>query len=307
MLDRSFSSAGNSHLDGLPKVWIIVLNWNRPEDTVACVRSLKTLDYLAYQLLIVDNGSTDNSIDVFQNLDGIELLVIGENLGFAGGMNRGIKYALARGADFTLLLNNDVFVAKDMLDHLMVAMASDSSLGMVSPLIFYADEPERVWFSGMTFTDRIYVIRRGLHLQKPLSPIALVDFISGCAMLVRREVWERVGFFDERFFMYYEDLDLALRVRRSGYRLACVTDAKMWHALSASTGGKDSPIKQYYQVRSMLIFAKKHTHGPVRWLNVGLRLAHAVYIALSQFLQGRLDPKAVRLYLRGIREVLGRA
>lgn len=305
VLRTTTHSVDTSRLDRLPEVWVIILNWNRPDDTVACVRSLQALSFPAFRLLIVDNGSGDNSVDVFRNLTGIELLATGENLGYAGGMNRGIEYALGQGADFTLLLNNDVFVAEDMLTHLVEAMVSTNDLGVASPLIFYADEPDKVWFSGMTFTDRLYVVRRGLHLKEPLDPIAVVDFVSGCAMLVRREVWEQVGLFDERFFMYYEDLDLALRVRRSGYKLACVTQAKMWHALSVSTGGKDSPMKQYYQVRSMLAFARKHTRGPVRWANIGIRLAHATFLALKNLVRGRLDLQAVRLYLKGIREAMG--
>ena len=286
----------------LPRVWIVVLNWNRPQDTVQCVASLQQLDYPNFRVLVVDNGSTDESVNVFQGLPDIDLLVNDGNLGFAAGNNRGIEYALGRGADYVLLMNNDTTVSPSMLSVLVEAAETDRHIAMAGPIIYYSERPEEVWFAGMRFRHGIYVLRRGLHLAPPLEPIEEVDFVSGCGMLVRREMWQHVGLFDPRFFMYYEDLDLCIRAKKAGYRIVCATKAHMWHALSASTGGADSPIKQYYQVKSTLLFCEKHTHGLRRVLHVAIRLAHAGFMATRHMLKGQLRWQAVRLYVKGIAE-----
>jgi hypothetical protein len=286
----------------LPLVWIVVLNWNLLEVTKDCILSLRNLSYPVFRILIVDNGSTDNSVEELKTLEDVTLLVNEKNVGFAAGNNRGIEYALRKGADYVLILNNDVVVAPDMLSKLVSVAQSDSNVGVVGPVIYYSDAPKEVWFAGMRFRDRLYVVRRGLHLERPLDPVERVDFISGCGMLVKREVWEQVGLFDERFFMYYEDLDFALRVKKAGYSLVCSTETKMWHMLSASTGGHESPLKQYYQVKSMLLFCKKHTRGLMRFVNIGIRLFHAGFVALRNFLQGRFNRKTIVLYVSGIVE-----
>lgn len=285
-----------------PSVWIVVLNWNRPDDTVKCISSLRQSDYPCFQIVVVDNGSTDRSVDTLKRQPGVDLLVNDQNLGFATGSNRGIEYALRRGADYVLIMNNDTTVSRTMLSKLVEAAERHPRLGIVGPVIYYADRPQKVWFAGMRFRHGLYLVRKGLHLASPLQPIEEVDFISGCGMLVCRDVWEQVGLFDPRFFMYYEDLDLCIRASRAGYHIACATEARMWHTLSASTGGPDSPSKQYYQVKSCVLFCNKHTRGLNRIINIGIRLAHAALVATRQVLQGRLNWEAVRMYLRGLNE-----
>jgi GT2 family glycosyltransferase len=287
-----------------PLVDVIILNWNRPQDTIDCVESILHSDYARYRVTVVDNGSTDDSVQRVQARFGDRVCVVANeaNLGFAEGNNRGIEHALAHGADFTLLLNNDTTIAPDMLSEMARAMCSDAQIGIAGPVIYYSGRPEVVWFAGMRFRYGLYTVRKGLHLKLPLADIEPVDFISGCGMMVRREVWERVGRFDSRFFMYYEDLDLCIRAAKQGYRIVCAARANMWHALSASTGGPDSPLKQYYQVKSTLLFCRKHTRGLQRVANVSIRLGHAGLVAIQQLLRGRLRGEAIRLYLKGIAE-----
>jgi len=287
-----------------PLVWIVVLNWNRPEDTIACVSSLLQLNYPAFRILIVDNGSTDDSAERFRTLAGADLLVCETNLGFGVGNNRGIEYALERGAEYILLLNNDTTVSPSLVSTLVRVAETDTRIGIVGPTIFYADRPDRVWFSGMHFRHGLYVVRRGLHLGKHPSPIEDVDFVSGCGMLGRRQLWQNVGLFDPRFFMYYEDLDLCIRAAKAGYRIVCATQAEMWHALSASSGGPDSALKQYYQVKSTFLFCRKHTRGLKRLVTVSLRLAHAGATAIRQVVRGRLSVHVVQLYLKGTIEAV---
>lgn len=293
-----------SPLTDSPWVDVIILNWNRPQDTIDCVESILRSDYAKYRITVVDNGSTDDSVQRVQARFGDTVCVVANeaNLGFAEGNNRGIEHALAHGADFTLLLNNDTTIAPDMLSEMVRAMCSDAQIGIVGPVIYYSGRPEVIWFAGMRFRYGLYTVRKGLHLKLPLADIEPVDFISGCGMMVRREVWESVGRFDSCFFMYYEDLDLCIRAAKQGYRIVCAARANMWHALSASTGGPDSPLKQYYQVKSTLLFCRKHTRGLQRVANVSIRLGHAGLVAIQQLLRGRLRGEAIRLYLKGIAE-----
>ena len=293
-------------LSHTPQVHAVITNWNRADETIGCIESLLASHYPNLHICVVDNGSTDGSVTLIQErLPQVQVVVNSENLGFAAGSNRGIAYALEHGADYVLLLNNDTTVAPSMLSTLVEVAETDHRIGIVGPVIYYADRPADVWFAGMRFHHGLYVIRKGLRLRPPLSPIEEVDFISGCGMLVRREVWEHVGLFDPRFFMYYEDLDMCVRTQEAGYWIVCATQAFMWHALSTSTGGPDSPLKQYYQVKSCLAFCEKHTRGLQRLVNVSIRLGHAGLVAIGHMLRGKLQHEAVGLYLKGIIEALG--
>jgi GT2 family glycosyltransferase len=289
-----------------PLVDVVVLNWNLPKDTVECVQSILRSDYPRYRITVVDNGSTDDSVQRLEGQfgDAIHLIVNETNLGFGGGNNQGIQDSLARGADYTLLLNNDTIVAPDMLSELIQIIRSDPQIGIVGPMIYYADRPTDVWFAGMCFKSKLYVVQRNLRLRHPLKRAEEVDFVSGCGMLVNRNVWETVGLFAPEFFMYYEDLDFCLRARQAGFRLITATRAQMWHRISASSGGSDSPMKQYHQVKSSLLFYRKHTRGLWFLINMTLRIGHAGWITLKQIFRGRLSWEVVKWYLRGVAEVI---
>jgi GT2 family glycosyltransferase len=288
----------------LPKVVAIVLNWNLVDDTQRCVTSLQDSDYENLAVLVVDNGS---ELACYTQLRArlpanVCLLRSEVNLGFAEGNNLGLRRALERGADYVLIINNDTVVDPTMVSQLVTAAEAQPAAGLLGPIIYYLGSPDQVWFAGYRFSHGIYVLRRGLRLTPPLRPVEEVDFVSGCCMLMRREALERVGFFARDYFMYYEDLDLCFRVKEAGFKIFCVTGAKMWHAVSASTGGAESPMKQYYQVKSSLIFYRKHSRGLKRWLNISLRLGHAGVTLAKAVLQGRLKPAAIRMFWRGFRE-----
>jgi GT2 family glycosyltransferase len=290
-----------------PLVYAVILNWNRPDDTHACLASLALSDYPALRMLVVDNGSDfEHARRLCAEELGAEVLWLDRNYGFAEGNNRGMTYALERGADFVLLLNNDTTVDLGMVSELMQVAEKDPNIGVAGPVIYYADLPGLVWFAGMRFRNGLYVVRRGLHLKPPLKPAEEVDFISGCGMLIRRTVLESIGFFSPDYFMYYEDLDFCVRAQQAGFKMVCATRAQMWHAVSASTGGPDSPLKQYYQVKSSLIFYRRHTRGVMYLLNVVIRFTHAAWVMLVTILRGRLRWQAARFYFKGIREALSR-
>lgn len=286
-----------------PLVLAIVLNWNRPDDTRKCVQSLSQSDYPNLRIVVVDNGSESKLYAQLRTeLTNAELLRSEVNLGFAAGNNLGLRYAQEHGADYALVLNNDTIVDSSMVSQLVAAGEKHPDAGLIGPIIYYLDQPEKVWFAGYRFTHGIYLLRRGLHLSPPIRPIEAVDFVSGCGMLIRRSVLDQVGLFCPDYFMYYEDVDLCFRVKSAGAQIICVTGARMWHAVSASSGGSDSPIKQYHQVKSSLIFYRKHSHGLKLWLNICLRLAHALYTLGKAIILGRLKLGALGMFLRGFFE-----
>ena len=286
-----------------PNVVALVLNWNLHDDTLRCAQSLKQSDYPNLQVVIVDNGSQpDIYAQLRKELPDISFVRSEVNLGFAEGNNLGFSYALAQGADYVLAINNDTVVDNQMISRLVAAAEANPEAGLLGPIIYYLDCPQEVWFAGYRFVHGIYILRRGLHLISPLHPIEEVDFVSGCGVLVRRKVLEQVGMFSSEYFMYYEDLDLCFRVKAAGMKILCVTDAKMWHAVSSSTGGADSPLKQYYQVKSSLIFYRKHSYGIKRLLNISLRLGHAAFTLIGAVVHGRLKPAAIPMFLKGLLE-----
>jgi GT2 family glycosyltransferase len=289
-----------------PQVIAVVLNWNLPKDTQRCVLSLCNSDYPNLRVLVVDNGS---DADLYAELRAalpadVEFVRSEMNLGFAGGNNLGFHYALEHGADYVLVVNNDTVVDPRMVSQLVAAAAAQPDVGLVGPVIYYLQPPDRIWFAGYRFSHGIYVLRRGLHLAPPVQPVEDVDFVSGCGVLIRRSVLEKVGLFSDEYFMYYEDLDLCFRVKAAGMRIVCVTDARMWHAVSTSTGGVDSPLKQYYQVKSSLIFYRRHTRGIMYLINVVLRFGHAGWVTLGAVLRGQLRGEAIVYYLKGAREAI---
>lgn len=284
-----------------PRVVALVLNWNLPDDTLRCVQSLRRSDYPNLHIVVVDNGSRPEVFArIRSELPDIDVIRSEVNLGFAEGNNLGLRHALGCGADYVLVINNDTIVDPHMIARLVGVAEQHPDAGLIGPVIYYLDRPQEVWFAGYRFAHGIYMLRRGLHLEPPIRPVEEVDFVSGCGVLIRPSLLKTVGLFSNEYFMYYEDLDLCFRAKTAGWRILCVTDATMWHAVSSSTGGPDSPAKQYYQVRSSLVFYRKHSRGVKRLLNVLLRLGHALYSLSSAVLRGRLKLDAVAMFIKGL-------
>lgn len=254
-----------------PRVTAVVLNWNGLEDTTACLASLAEADYPSLEVVVVDNGSTDGSPGLLrQRFPRVALLETGENLGYAGGNNVGLRYALERGADYVLLLNNDTEVAPGFLRRLVEAAEADPRVGVVGPTIYYYDRPDVVWSAGGAIDWRRGRTRmvgldepdRGQFGTAPRE----VDFVSGCAMLVRREAVERVGLLDERFFLYYEEVEWCVRIRRAGFRILHVPGAHIWHKIP-SDGREASPMVHYYMSRNRLLFLESTGAGYRAWIH----------------------------------------
>lgn len=250
------------------RVTIVVLNWNNAADTLECLKSLAALDDPGCDVLVVDNGSTDDSsARIRAGFPGIPLLETGANLGYAGGNNAGIHRALAAGAEAVCILNNDVTVESGFLDLLLAALQSGPDVGIVTPLVAEQSDAGRVWALGSAVNRRTAEVSR-VHAGEAMAqwrgrePFE-VEIASGAAMLVKAEVFERVGLLDESFFLYYEESDWCLTVRQAGYRILAVPASVVRHKISAALG-TTSPAIDYYMLRNHLRFIGRHWRGPQR-------------------------------------------
>jgi GT2 family glycosyltransferase len=261
-----------------PTVSIIVLNYNSRDDTLACLRSLEHLTYLYVEVIVVDNGSTDGTVEaVREQFPDVTLMPTGANLGFTGGNNVAIRYALNKGADYIMLLNNDTIVAPDMIDRMLNALERDPSLGVVGPLIYYYDQPEVVWSAGGSIDWQRGMTRMAGIGEEDKGQFGenarAVDFVSGCALLARRAVWERVGLLDDQFFMYYEEIEWCVRVNRAGFKIAHVPTAMIWHKISIEARAA-SPHTFYYMTRNRLLFLGRTGAGLRAQLVTLIEYAH---------------------------------
>jgi GT2 family glycosyltransferase len=253
-----------------PTVNIIVLNYNSRDDTLDCLRSLQHLTYSPVQVTIVDNGSTDGSVEAIQEqFPEMTLIATGENLGFTGGNNIGIERALEAGVDYIMLLNNDTIVAPDMIDIMVAAMQADPTIGVTGPMIYYYDKPDIIWSAGGAIdwkhgTTQMIGIGEDDKGQFGMATRE-VDFVTGCALLARRDTWEKAGLLDDKFFMYYEETEWCVRARRAGFGVAQVPLAMMWHKISIEERAT-SPRTYYYMTRNRLLFLR-HSGASMRtWL-----------------------------------------
>lgn len=251
------------------EISIIVLNYNSREDTLDCLRSLQHLTYPRVHTILVDNGSSDGTAEAVRACyPRVTVLETGANLGFTGGNNVGIRYALKQGADYIMLLNNDTIVAPDMIDLMIAAMEQNPALGVTGPTIYYYDQPEVIWSAGGSIDwGRGLTAMLGLNEEDKgqLGSVPrLVDFVTGCALLARREVWEQVGLLDDKFFMYYEETEWCVRASRAGYQIAHVPAAMMWHKISLEARAA-SPRTYYYMTRNRLLFLKRSQASARTW------------------------------------------
>lgn len=244
----------------MPQVVIIILNWNGLADTLECLASLTRLDYPACEVVVVDNGSTDGSVEAIQKrFPALTLIENGKNLGYAEGNNVGLRYALAQAADYALLLNNDTEVAPDFLLQLVDAAEADSLIGIAGPTIYYHERPGVIWSAGGAIDWRrgkTWMV--GLNTpdvgQFGVAPRE-VDFVTGCALLVKRAVMEQAGLLDERFFAYYEEVEWCVRTRRLGFGIIHVPKARVRHKIPLDARDS-SPFVHYYVTRNRLLFLK---------------------------------------------------
>ncbi len=252
---------GNPSKAHYPSVGIILVNWNGWQDTLDCLASLSELDYPNFSVVVVDNGSSNDSVSrIRQAYPHVNLLETGENLGFAGGNNKGIAYAMKRRVDFVWLLNNDTEVHPKALSSLVAEAQSGDVVGIVGSKIYYYDTPDTLWFAGGTvnrWTTQTGHVGMGKTDLGQWDTSRDVDYVSGCSMLVSREVIEDVGVLDARYFLYFEETDWATRAIQKGWRVRYQPGSKVWHKVSKSAG-LNSPVMIFHFSKSSMLYAKKH-------------------------------------------------
>jgi GT2 family glycosyltransferase len=283
-------------------VCALTLNWNRPDDTLECLKTLVDQSYPKLHVLVVDNGSSDDSVArIGARFPQVELVQSSENRGFAAGANLGLRRALDGGADLVFLVNNDTLIEQQAVAQL-VAQAG-SGVGILAPVIYYAEDQDRIWSIGGRIhpwtLDKYHDTWEQVD-ESQRTDAEEKDFVTGCGMLLTRPLLEEVGLFDERFFMYYEDADLCMRARRAGFRILLVPAAKMWHKVAQSSGGSDSLNERYWMARSSVIYFRKHARG-AQWLAIfPWRAASAVRTTARLWRAGHREAAAA--YWRGLRD-----
>lgn len=275
-----------------PEVAVILLNWNSYEDTASCLDSLANVEYPNYQVVVVDNGSTDESLDKIQaEYNWCKYIINEENLGFTTGNNIGMEYAFENGADYSLILNNDTIVTREFLTPLVKRAEQDEKIGLVGGIIRYWEDRDQIWFAGGRFntfleTERIW---EGKSISEVnLDNLPETDWISGCMMLIPKEIYYEIGGFREEFFIWAEEWDYSLRVTEAGYKLDIVRDSVIYHKVGEALGVM-SPLSYYYGTRNNLALKQLYLPSAQAYLYYTWFLLTRV-ARFSQFIfDGRVD------------------
>lgn len=257
-------------MESKTKVFVIIVNWNGKEDTKACITSLEKINKknCDFHIIVVDNGSDDGSASEIRNkFPLVTVLEAGQNLGFTGGNNYGIRHAMSLGADFIWLLNNDTTVDGNVLS--VINAFDDPKVGVSGSKIYFspgrefhhdrykdAERGKVIWYAGGIIDRKnMYASHRGIdevdHGQYDKN--GETDFVTGCSMMIKREVFERIGLFDDRFYLYLEDLDFCLRAQKAGYKIMYTPSSVLWHANAGSSARPGNPLHEYYFTRNRLL------------------------------------------------------
>ncbi len=266
-------------MESKTKVSVILVNWNGWKDTLVCLVSLVNVNKkgLDLRVIVVDNGSTNESApEIRKKFPSVTLIETGKNLGFTGGNNVGIRYAIDHGSDFVWLLNNDTFVDKNALS--FIRAFDKPSVGIAGSKIYFAPGHEfhynrykesqrgRVfWYAGGVIDwANMYASHRGVdevdHGQYNIQEET--PFVTGCSMMIRRDVFDRIGLLDDRYYLYLEDLDFCLRTKRAGFNIVYDPSSVVWHVNAGSSARPGNALQQYYITRNRLLVG--HLYAPLR-------------------------------------------
>jgi GT2 family glycosyltransferase len=288
--------------DGLPKVAVVVLNYNGKVLAEKCLRSVLESPYANKEIILVDNASTDGSGAYLRALfPDVMILENPENLGVAGGRNSGFREAVSRGNDYVLSLDNDAYIDRRLIEELVAVAESDLRIGVLGPKTYSDDGSDRIQCAGgrITYTQNVCSERgAGERDRGQYDKIEDVDYFPGCGFMARREVFEKLNFVDESFHGYgHEDTDFCFRAARLGYRVVYVSKAVMWHGGSTTIGGY-SPRKKYLEAVNSAYFVRKYG-TPKDCAKYAFFAGFGLIYALAvQFLRG--NHRAVFAKARGI-------
>ena len=245
-----------------PHIKVLILNWNGKDLLKPCLDSVMAIDYPSFSVLLVDNGSSDGSLDMVQkNYSKVEILALDQNYGFAGGYNRCFTQLKDNHSEFIMLLNNDTEVDTDILNSFNDAREKFGDKHIFGGKIYYHKNPDTIWYAGGKINLKrgfiSHIGLRKLDSNKWSVPIE-TDYVTGCCLFTSIEVINRLNGFDDQFNMYGEDVDLCLRAKEAGINCYYYPKAKLWHHVSASLGGAFSIRKLFRKYRSLFKLYFKH-------------------------------------------------
>lgn len=279
-------------------VYIVLVNYCNPDITVACIESLEKAGVQLSQIIVVDNNSPDNSVAVLSEIKGIVLITAELNGGFSYGNNLGIKFAMEKNCSSVIILNNDTVVAEDFFEKIFEN--TDNSVAV--PKIYYYTKPDVLWYAGGKID---YIRGRQVHFGEnekdnvKYSSKKIVDYATGCCMMIPRSVLDKVGFLDEKYFMYWEDMDYSLRLKEAGIRIHYLPYAKIWHKIGMS-GGSQSKMAVYYSNRNRFFLIKKYRFGFAAWIYTVTTRFMKYICSLIHSNNDRVIIRAWRDYRKGI-------
>jgi hypothetical protein len=283
-----------------PLIYIVVVNWNLKDVTLDCLESLFQLKYPYFKVVVVDNASGDGSpAEIAARFPQVEQIQNSENLGSTAGYNQGFRWALQAGAAYVMLINNDTYIDPEALDHLLQAHTQEE-VALSGPLIYYADYPGKVWSAGAMRNPLTLELMNNHGRKQTFTGITERDFLTSCALLFSRRALQEVGLMDGDYFIYQEENDYCLRVKRAGFKMLLVPQAKVWHRVSLSSGGSESLTERYWMAKNTMILFRKHA----RWWNWffivpwrgGSILKNTVRMILKR------NWKGLRAFWRGLRD-----
>lgn len=282
------------------RICVLILNWNRSSCTLRCVNAVRAQTVNA-SIVVIDNGSQPEEVRALR--DGLpascRLVKLSRNYGFAAGMNVGMAAALREGFEQVWLLNNDAFPEPDCLRRLTAALEADLGLALVTPALYGLDGKEQHAGGNVNWSNGN---RSTLRAEQLSHSLCFGEWLTGTAPLLRADALRQVGGFDERYFAYWEDIDLSIRLFQSGWRLRAVPEAKCVHLVHESSGGGEAPFAWYMMTRNAWLFLRKHLPlGRRRQALVGLFVFHldyAIHCHRSQM------PQRCLAILRGLWAIL---
>ena len=255
------------------KLAIIIVNWNSYDLTHDTLVSLSKTTYTNYDIIVVDNCSEDGSGEKLkENFSKIILLASAKNNGFTGGNNIGMQYAIEQAYENVLLLNNDVAVAPNFIEPLLQKLASHENMAAVQPLIYFHHDHELIWNAGSKYNTLLGIPTTPQYNKKDIGQQEIkkqkqIDWITGCAMLLKTAALQKVGLFRESFFIYYEDVDLSFRLKAAGYDLGYEPSSVIYHIAGMSHKSKEktkegfiSPKVHYLNARNRIWVLKQYTY-----------------------------------------------
>jgi GT2 family glycosyltransferase len=266
-MDSTYTSHPNSLKTPVPKVSIIVLNYMQWHDTIACVCSLQRCTYQNYEIVLIDNGSpNDSENQLRKQFPDLTFFQTGNNLGYTGGINYGIKKVLQGNPEFVLVINPDTTVEPSFLDHLVAGMVGNPNAAIVGGTIFHSNDKNKIWYAGGKLLPWRGLAHHFTSLVEgavtPQEKFIRVTFVTGCLMLIRVSALNNIGLLDDRFFMYYDDIEYCSRAQRLGYILLYVPEAKILHNIVCVD---KAVYKLYYSMRNRYLLIRTAFSGMQRW------------------------------------------